>query len=591
MKRADYMRLAKESLASRKKNTRSTVRGIAFGLIFLIPVLFLALGVYVELTANVNKSPELLGLQLTGATRSSLTPQAYTETRNDGSYEYEPMIITTENLDATAKAVTGEIYHYEQIKSETSYMNVLSSSDAGAGGYAFQFAVGSEAKSYSYSYTGSLAGQVSNNFAAIIDVEKSGMTGKFNPQKIADRYDGSIYVSGYDKGYTGDGKGQVIVSELLLEKLGLTAADTYGKKISLQYTDGASNDWSGAIYIDDNSDTGDNDDYSTAQNLSGVTRDVLLFYDYEVVGVVKKTISEDAQKAASSSPIYSLLANATFFTTASRDYAPGKALEPEINSYSEETENYKQNWYVATYPDSFDIDNMEYIGLGANNFTSVEKVIVRQTQKESTVVCAPQETLLVDAESYAKLDKIVSQTAAALSSILGDDPRGTVIRYTSSVFEMMNMMYTIFSYVILVLSIFGGIVFFAAMVNLFNSIAHSVDSRKHYLGVMRAIGARGSTISKLYLAESLTIFRRATIWIILFAGGICVGLWFLINYLFGFASEMMVAVFGVKFSISIIYIPIAIVACLAALVVIGIVFSYTLSRRISKRPITEILVD
>lgn len=586
----DYMRLAKESLASRKKNTRSTVRGIAVGLIFLIPVLFIALGVYVELTSNVNKSPEMLGLNLTASVRGGLTPQAYSYSRGSDSYENKYLVLTSNNLDDVAGNVDGDTYYYEQIHSAQSY-TLLSDAESGAyGNAAFDFTANGVQKSYVYNQStgGPNQNNMSTNFAAILDMEKSGINGQFNPEKIAGRYDGSIYLSGYDKGFSDGGKGQVIVSELFLEKLGLTTG-VYENKISLSYTDGASSGWY-QFYIDNDSSP-DNNDYDSSMSLAGNTRNVKLFNEYEVVGIIKKKVSEDAQLAASDSPIFNLLANPVFLTAASRGSVPGTALEPVINTYAD-SNNSRSKVSVATYTDGFDTLNQEYLGLGATDFTSVSRVFIESNNQGETYAYTPQETLLVDAESFSQLDKIVNQTATALSSLLGDNPRDYVSSsFASSIYYMMSMIFTVFSYVILVLAIFGGIVFFAAIVNLYNSIAHSVDSRKHYLGVMRAIGARGSTIAKMYLAESLTIFRRASLWIIIFAGGVCFGLWFLINWLFSYTNEMMVAIFGAEFTVSAVFIPIAIVASLAVLVVIGIVFSYALSRRVATRPITEILLD
>ena len=55
MKIKDYFRLSRMSLKSRKKSTKSTVRGISFGLILLLPLLFLVIAFYVDLNKEVNK--------------------------------------------------------------------------------------------------------------------------------------------------------------------------------------------------------------------------------------------------------------------------------------------------------------------------------------------------------------------------------------------------------------------------------------------------------------------------------------------------------------------------------------------------------
>ena len=59
MKHKDYIRLSKISLKSRKKTTKSTVRGISFGLILLLPLLFIIMAFHVDLNKQVNKDPSI----------------------------------------------------------------------------------------------------------------------------------------------------------------------------------------------------------------------------------------------------------------------------------------------------------------------------------------------------------------------------------------------------------------------------------------------------------------------------------------------------------------------------------------------------
>ena len=54
MKVKEYIRLGKISIKSRKKSTRNTVRGIAFGLIMLVPIVFFTLAFYLDLTDKIN---------------------------------------------------------------------------------------------------------------------------------------------------------------------------------------------------------------------------------------------------------------------------------------------------------------------------------------------------------------------------------------------------------------------------------------------------------------------------------------------------------------------------------------------------------
>ena len=55
MKLKDHVRLSKISLKAKKKTTTATVRGISFGLILLLPLLFLVSAFYIDLNQEVNK--------------------------------------------------------------------------------------------------------------------------------------------------------------------------------------------------------------------------------------------------------------------------------------------------------------------------------------------------------------------------------------------------------------------------------------------------------------------------------------------------------------------------------------------------------
>ncbi|MDE6967869.1 MAG: hypothetical protein K2P12_04345, partial [Clostridia bacterium] len=149
-----------------------------------------------------------------------------------------------------------------------------------------------------------------------------------------------------------------------------------------------------------------------------------------------------------------------------------------------------------------------------------------------------------------------------------------------TMFGMINLVLTI---VMSALSIFAGIVLFAALVNLFNTIMHSVSSRKNYLGVMRAIGARSSVIPKLYLFEVLRVFAMAFLWIAVIGGGICIGVKFLFDYLFEGSA------LGITISISWGILPIALAVILALLLVVGVVYAIGCSWKLSRTPITETL--
>lgn len=53
--------------------------------------------------------------------------------------------------------------------------------------------------------------------------------------------------------------------------------------------------------------------------------------------------------------------------------------------------------------------------------------------------------------------------------------------YANSVYSNFFLLATIGSYLMLVLYTFGGIIFFATMLNLYNSVNYSVQARRNYM--------------------------------------------------------------------------------------------------------------
>ena len=68
----------------------------------------------------------------------------------------------------------------------------------------------------------------------------------------------------------------------------------------------------------------------------------------------------------------------------------------------------------------------------------------------------------------------------------------------NSIVEMVNVLKQVFFYVGLVLAIFAAVL-------LFNFISVSISSKTHEIGVLRAVGARGNDVFKIFFSESLFI--------------------------------------------------------------------------------------
>ncbi len=610
MTNKDLFRLAKISLAARKKSTRSTVRGIAFGLILLIPVLYIAFGIFGDLNSKVNANPEILYMNLqTAAVRSDKADETL------GEYpSTESLIFSSQHADNLINgAKTEEVYAYEQIIAP--FNPYLVDKNNGAGGsydssrkaFALTYGDGTQKDVYVYPHgQGSSYNQdgaynrnnVQVPFAAIV-----GDDGRFAPKKIIAKF-GDIFARG--GGFTGDGKGQVIVSETFLKSLSLTADDVYDKNFSIKYTDSynsfCSNRNSNSVFIDGDADPDNNvfvDRYGGSEFPYDGEREIYFCQDFKVVGVIKDEVTSYAMESYGAGDSYGvidhIMTNMMFFTSASAHSDDGETLEPVIKLVEEdesddENDSFRQSYFVATYTQSqneFEYLNKEYMAFGANSFNSLK--FVQGYSDGRTVNADPYATrnVLVDVLKFNELDAAVKSVKADFSTLLGDKANYMASLIAGTVYEQLSMVYSVFTYVVLAMSVIGGIIFFASMVNLFNSIVHSVDSRKSYLGVLRAVGAKRSLINKMYLAESLTIFKRALIWILIFATAICVGIKFLLDFAFKYMNELPIMPF--KMAVSFVYIPVALAVALGVLLILGFAFSYGCSWKVSRDPITKTL--
>ncbi|MDR1092615.1 MAG: hypothetical protein LBL66_00530, partial [Clostridiales bacterium] len=253
MKTKELFRIAKISLAARKKSTRNTVRGIAFGLILLIPVLFIATGVFGDLNNKINKNPEVLYAEFpAAAARAAVRDKEQGENPNDYQISY-----------GTAKSIfdkiqTPEKIIYEQVTAKFNYNVMTARSETGEApvfDFTFNDADGSPSSEMSHLYVDEVKfkefeddGKNSLNaglepeysktsfevpFAAIMDLDASGRV-DFTPAKYAKKF-GGIFVPGCGAGFTNGGKGQVVLSETFVKAIGGTAAGVYGKNFTIRY--------------------------------------------------------------------------------------------------------------------------------------------------------------------------------------------------------------------------------------------------------------------------------------------------------------------------------------------------------------------
>lgn len=559
MKNKECKRLAKISLKNRKKTTRTTVSGIVFGLLFLIPIIFLSLGINNSIAKELNKTPYLLYADIPVQADDSDYDDKYEENyySNKAVLDKEHAQIIN-NYDAYGKIV------YTTYKKSNSYTPEEYSTYSIDDGKA-EIIPSLENHNEDYGKYEPILGKLN-----IVDARETNM--QFLKTGV-----GNYLLEGYNQGFSENSKGEIFVNELFLEYLGLEKDDVYNHTLTIKY-----NEVTRAydkIVLDNDNDP--NNNFDLQENpLTVASR--TLFNSYKVVGIIDKNYSGYGNIG---------LFNASFIATTDSLYYDGtQSIEPQIKYVNSEDSN---SYIIATYSiTGEEIDNysQEYITIGAKNYTNID-IIVKSSygdnSQESTTkeYAIKSKYVVLFGEDYDDLDNMIVDIANQCSDAFGDSQAdGFSTSYASMAYSQFKIINQIFTYVSILFLSVGGIIFFSAMINLFNTIQHSVNSRKNYLGVMRAIGARSNVIPKLYIYEVLVIFAKAMFWIIVIGGAICVGLKLGIDAIF-----VRFTLMGIKLSISWVYVLITFAIIIPILYLTGWLFAYGSSRRLAKKPITEIL--
>ena len=554
MKINDYWRLAKISLKARKKSTRSTIRGISISLILIVPVIFAIIALYASVLPQLNKNPESLYAIFTSGQKGFTVADSselynyssigafsdysvlnnYSQDRNSAFDEIDKEFLHYTLLTKNMYTSDGKLYERIQIDGENKPLRIEEQQG--------------DERQMSFSM-------------AVVDKDNLDMLQKSKYGVLGDSF---------NKGFTGNGARQVILDRSYLKLAGLEDKDVYGKKISIFVRESTINNLKFFV----------NDEETTFV-------DHYLFRDFEVVGIIgdgNKWHSMPNNNDINQADI--IVSGASYYGldgTAAIVNKVGIHTENNYGYYKydfgdEEAKNIKAKDYIFTGAEHYGAYiNMAKQGESNSDIISIEKNCYKYIPDKNGV------------NPYGDLSEVISEVypyyKSSYDSKLFFELSGIASDFYTN-FSMLNFILTI---VMSILGVFAGIVLFAALVNLFNTIMHSVNSRKNYLGVMRAIGAKSSVIPKLYLFEVLRIFAWAFLWIAIIGGGICIGIKVLFDLLFNGGYAMGMGGSSIVISISWGMIPVALLAVLGILIVIGLVYSIGCSYKMSRKPIMEVL--
>ena len=244
-------------------------------------------------------------------------------------------------------------------------------------------------------------------------------------------------------------------------------------------------------------------------------------------------------------------------------------------------------WYRSSYYYS---DNPLNLSNNAKNNGNIFIPLgMGASQKSENNNNIPLYRTLVEFESYGDANNAVEKINSLLElGAVGIEDPYISDNYMQKTFSNYRMFYNVFTYASIVLAIFGGVIFFATLLNLYNTIHYSVQSRRNYLGMIRAIGMKSSEVIKMYFIEVFQIFKRSYIWTAIFGGGICVGLSFAFDEIM---NSSIGEIITINLSLNPIFILVAFIILAIINTVISVAFSFIACHSVSKKPILEVLVE
>lgn len=562
MRYKDYKRLAKVSLKARKKTTRSTVRGISFGLILLMPLLFIVIAFHLDLNKEVNKDASIRVFNISYVTETPTN----TNTINFIKEEYSGKVYNIMGIENIVK-----YNQYTFNNADNKWDNQLNKNIKFS---PFSIVIGDKTFSLDY-YMEAMNESEEHRYnevgLQVIDTDIGDSIFLTADKQLTD---GNPLVAGAE--FSSNSVKEIMISSNLLEQYNLMVEDVLNKEITITYE----------LQDTQNATDSETDISNTSlQMYRGIP--ITILKGYKIVGIFdskiyKSTVRLDSQREYYPTncdyETYFWITRSSVYDLNNKNYFPRNVkIEQDQGDYT----HVQNSYYYSESP----------IGM-AKNARNNDKVFLPLgmgvSEGDNNSMVATYKTLL-DFKSYGDANNAVSTINSLLeSSAVGIEEPYISDDYSQDTFRNYRMFYNAFTYVCIILAIFGGVVFFATLLNLYNTIHYSVQSRRNYLGMIRAIGMKGIDVIKMYFVEIFQIFKRSYIWTAIFGGGICFGISAIFNMIM--KSDMAAAI-TINLSLNPIYILVAFLILVLINTIISIAFSLIACHSVSNKPILEVLVE
>lgn len=577
MKISDYFRLGALSIAARKKSTKNTVFGMAFGLILLVPMIFFALAFYTDLSSQVNsiRMASQVSFPLKNINDSS-TCTPFSSRNADGNWQegisafmYYDDLIAMEGADEYILSEYSRLstFEYGEYGKEEDGFNGLTLRVNDIDYEMSAYSGVSVWDNYRYGY---------GNIRIIYTEEST--SNMFTNAELEDYYsmtnrrDPFLNICNYGFDQETKGKGEVIISDVLLKDWGIDTNEIANKDISILYPAVKLGDNLGHFRIDN--DTNPNNVIPWPDSEDDEYQ-MYLMYEFRVVGIIRGDYYELPGKNE----------EAHIWVTASSVYYPqGRQEYKPIGYKITQKQDYGQ---VLTFEQ--DIDTVLNLNTNQQYMLFLQSYADRYVQnytRDDVTYSLNQMKLNVQLEDYNYLATYIPNSKHLLRSAYSEmsmmDYSSTITNEVYSQFMMIDQIGSIF---IIVFTAIGGIIFFTNMLNLLNTLRYSVESRKNYIGVMRAIGAKSKIIPKLYIFEILIILFKVFLRVAIFSTLLSYG----IKYLMDMGFDYIPALSDMK--VNFMYYPIALGGALAVTLIISVFFARISSKFTAYQPILKTLYD
>ena len=573
MKFTDYIRLSSLSVKARKRSTKNTVFGMSFGLILLIPMIFFAIAFYTDLSLQVNsiKTASELNIPLKNINDGSSSIPYKDRTTDADRQEGLSAFSNFDDLIEMEEATEYILSQYCSLPLIYSYGDDNAKLILGGE----EFIIGSTDPNSNNNYNNQSSGMskmkiifpeesTSNMFTEAELYDYKQMTGKSTP-----------FVSGCSNGFTEstNGKNEIIISEKLIELWGIDKDEIGNEEISIKYPKFKLGDYYKNFMIDN--------DYTAYNELiqsqpADPEYELYLCYNFKVVGIIKDD----------------------YFTM------PGKEEEAQIwvtapsVYYPEDRYDYKAIDYTITYEDmkgtyiTFNDDIEDMLEANVDNqymflMQGMANLYTESYSRSGMGFKLNNMNLTLQIKDYAMLATVLPLLKndilkVAYSDMTANDFPQVVANEVYTVFNMIDQIGKI---LIIVFMTIGGIIFFTNMLNLLNTVRYSVESRKNYIGVLRAIGTKSRVIPRLYICEMLIIFFKTLIRVAIFGT--------ILSYLIKFGLDKGLAYIATiaEFKINFLYYPVALGGTFLVTTIIGTFFARISCKVTAYQPILKTLFD